>query len=162
MTVAGSAVQYLAQQPITVAIMKDANMDVNKEHFRFGVLFDGSAIAVKVLEKTMTMLSASDRLTIITVVEPNMDGAAIKPKVAGICGTREFDSVILENMPNCSIKDRIKMYLREQSEDSAYVDFVCVGNRGLNVGNAVDGENYLGTVANAMIAMKKLNVIFIP
>ena len=43
-----------------------------------------------------------------------------------------------------------------------YVDFVCVGNRGLNVGNAAEGDNYLGRVAQAMIAMKRLNVIFVP
>ena len=56
----------------------------------------------------------------------------------------------------------IKNYLKGQAEDDQYIDFVCVGNRGLNVGNAVDGENYLGTVAQNMIAMRKLNVIFVP
>lgn len=61
-----------------------------------------------------------------------------------------------------TIKNRIKQYLREQDENDAYVDFVCVGNRGLNVGNAVDGDNFMGNVAASMIAMRQLNVIFIP
>jgi len=61
-----------------------------------------------------------------------------------------------------TIKQRIKNYLKEQSEDSDYVDFVAVGNRGLNMGNAVDGDDYLGTVARAMISMRKINVIFVP
>ncbi len=61
-----------------------------------------------------------------------------------------------------TIKDRIKQYLKEQSDDDAYIDFVCVGNRGLNMGNAADGDDYLGTVARAMIQMRKLNTIFCP
>ena len=50
----------------------------------------------------------------------------------------------------------------EQAEDDSYIDFVCVGNRGLNVGNAADGDNFMGNVASSMIAMRQLNVIFIP
>ena len=70
--------------------------------------------------------------------------------------------MILTNEPTCTIKERIKMYLREQDQNDAYIDFVVVGNRGLNVGNAVDGENYMGSVAMAMISMRRLNVIFCP
>lgn len=61
-----------------------------------------------------------------------------------------------------SIKDVIKDYLVEQSENDSYIDFCVVGNRGINVGNAVEGQNYLGRVAQAMLAFKRLNVIFVP
>ena len=61
-----------------------------------------------------------------------------------------------------SIKNRIKEYLKEQCDDQSYIDFVCVGNRGLNMGNAADGDDYLGSVARAMISMRKLNCIFMP
>ena len=137
-------------------------MSLDKTVHRFGVLFDGSAIAEKVLQKTVSMLADQDRLSIITVVEPGLNADHIRPKVEAICGERAFDSVILQNEPNVLIRDRIKSYLKEQSEDDMYIDFVCVGNRGLNVGNAVDGENFLGTVARAMISMRRLNTIFIP
>ena len=77
----------MAQQPITTAIMKDTNMTVVKPGYRFGVLFDGSAIAVKVLQKTLSMMDAvKDKLTTITVVEPGMDHEAIVPKVRAHCG----------------------------------------------------------------------------
>ena len=79
-----------------------------------------------------------------------------------MCGERQVDIVVVENHANMTIKNRIKEYLREQAEDDNYVDFVCVGNRGLNVGNAADGDNYMGNVASSMIAMRQLNVIFIP
>ena len=161
-TVAGSAVKYLSQQPVTVAILKDSNMHPVKERYRFGVLFDGSTIAEKVLKKTLSMMNDTSRLSIITVVEPGLQEHSILPKLNAICGSRPFDHVILQNEANMTIKQRIKSYLREQSEDADYVDFVAVGNRGLNMGNAVDGDDYLGTVARAMISMRKLNVIFVP
>lgn len=155
--------QYLAQQPITIAILKDSNMDLNKTACRFGVLFDGSAIAEKALRRTISMMADEDRLSVITVVEPGLDKDAISPKVEAICaGNRAYDSVVLTNLHNCAIKERIKRYLREQDQDDAYIDFVVVGNRGLNMGNAADGDNYMGSVAMAMISMRRLNVIFCP
>ena len=65
---------------------------------------------------------------------------------------------------NETVKDTIKRYLKAQAaEDEAnYVDFVAVGNRGLNVGNAVIGDDYLGPNARAMLSMRKLNCIFMP
>lgn len=162
LTVAGTAVKFLGQQSKTIAIIKDTNMDVNKTNYRFGCLFDSSAVSEKVLRQTLSMMADNDRLTTITVVEPGVDRASIHSKVAAICGERPFDVVVLENEPSTTIRQRVKDYLRDQDPTEAYVDFVCVGNRGLNVGNHVDGENYLGSVAQAMIGFKKLNVIFVP
>ena len=157
--------QYLAQQPITVAILKDSNMNLNKDSFRYGVLYDGSSCADKVLAQTMLLMAANDRLTTITVVEPGMDKDAIKPRVEHIVGgSRPFDTVILTSEPNETIKNCIKRYLKDQAadDDAHYVDFCAVGNRGLNKGNAVTGDDFLGTVARAMISMRKLNSIFVP
>ena len=42
------------------------------------------------------------------------------------------------------------------------MDFCAVGNRGINMGNATTGDDFLGSVARAMISMRKLNVIFVP
>ena len=84
-TVAGSAVKYLSQQPVTVAILKDSNMHINKDAFRFGVLFDGSAISEKVLAKTIAMMSDVDRLTVITVVEPGLVQDGIRGKITQVC-----------------------------------------------------------------------------
>ena len=66
---AGSAVTYLAQQPITVAILKDSNMHAIKDNYRFGVLYDGSKCADKVLQQVISMMADDDRLTMITVDE---------------------------------------------------------------------------------------------
>ena len=160
---AGSAVRYLAQQPMTVAILKDTNMTVEKEVYRFGVLFDGSPCSEKVLRKTISMMKDRDRLTTITVLEQGMDETgAIASQIAMITLDRPVEVIFLENEPGMTIKDRIKKYLQEQSENDEYVDFCAVGNRGLNVGSVARGDNYLGHVAEAMIAFKRLNVIFVP
>merc|ERR1712060_114527 len=163
LTVAGSAVQHLAQQNLPVAIIKDSNMTVVKDHYRFGVLFDGSANSEKVLQKTLSLMNDNDRLSIVTVVEENqMEHSRIQSTVAGICGERAYDAILLEREINQTIKARIKEYLKEQSENDMYIDFVCIGSRGLNVGNAADGDNFMGRRAQEMIAFGKLNVIFIP
>ena len=160
----GTAVQYLAQQPITVAILKDSNMKLRKDSFRYGVLYDGSECANKVLKQTLLMMGENDRLTTITVVEQGMDERKIRFDAEVVVNERrDFDTVILTREPNETIKDCIKRYLKSQAENDAnYVDFCAVGNRGLNMGNAVTGDDFLGTVARAMITMRKLNSIFIP
>lgn len=61
-----------------------------------------------------------------------------------------------------TIKQRVKEHLRAQAENDQYIDFCCVGNRGNNVGSAANGDDYLGSVARAMISMRQLNVIFFP
>ena len=67
--VMGQACRFLAQQPITVAILKDTNMHAVKENYRFGVLFDGSDISCNALRKTMSIMADVDRLSVITVIQ---------------------------------------------------------------------------------------------
>lgn len=92
---AGSAVQYLAQQPTTVAIIKDHNMTVIQDSYRWGVLFDGSAIAEQALRKTLSMMADVDRLSTITVVEQGMDADTCRQKIAAIVGDRQCDVVVI-------------------------------------------------------------------
>ena len=83
-----------------------------KDSYRWGVLFDGSAVAEKVLQKTLAMIADVDRLTTITGIEPTMDHNAIQPKIRALCGERAVDCVVLESQPNELIRERIKQYLR--------------------------------------------------
>lgn len=163
-TVAGTAVSFLAQQPITCAILKDTNMHAIKDSYRFGALFDGSSIAENALRKTATIMADHDTLSVITVIEQGISEQPTRRKVAQILGSRRHDCVVLNPEANMTIKQTIKNYLIGQREDNKYVDFVSVGNKGLNAsGGAAGGANdYLGSVARAMISMRKLNVIFIP
>jgi len=45
-----------------------------KDFYRWGVLFDGSAIAETCLRKTLSMMADEDVLSTITVVERGMSG----------------------------------------------------------------------------------------
>ena len=42
-----------------------------------------------------------------------------------------------------------------------YIDFVAVGNQGMNFSSKND-EKYLGSVANAVLRAKRMNCIFVP
>ena len=70
--------------------------------------------------------------------------------------------MILEQNANMMVKDRVKEFLQQQAENESYIDFCCVGNRGLNMARTGQGDDFLGTVARAMISMRQLNVIFFP
>ena len=118
-----------------------------KDHYRFGVLFDGSPCAVKILTKTMSIMASVDRLTTITVLEEGMDMAAIEQKIVETCGDHPHDTVKLMRRQNETVKERVKAYLVNQAETDKYIDFVCLGGRGINYGNAVDGHNSMGRVA---------------
>lgn len=85
----------MAQQPITVAILKDTNMHPIKDHYRFGVCYDGSAGSQNALRKTVSMAADHDKVTIISVIEKNVDEASIERKVAEICAGRAHDCITL-------------------------------------------------------------------
>lgn len=53
----------------------------------------------------------------------------------------------------------IKQYLKSKN-DSDYMDFVVVGNQGLNFASK-DSKQYLGSVSNAVIIAKKMNCLFV-
>jgi len=72
-TVLGQAVSFMAQQPRTVAVLKDTNMQTVKQHYRFGALFDGSEVSCNALRKAMTIMADVDRLSVITVFQPSID-----------------------------------------------------------------------------------------
>ena len=87
---------YLAQQPITVAILKDSNMHAIKDNYRFGVLYDGSKCADKVLKQVISMMADDDRLTMITVAQEEMELTSLQHKAMTLCDSRKHDHVILE------------------------------------------------------------------
>ena len=106
---AGTAVKFLAQQPKTVAILKDNNFVPEKTSNRFGVLFDTSEIAKKCLQKVRSMMNEQDRLTVITVLEGTIKKEGLEAHISAALGDNApHDIVVLEKEPTVSVKDRIK------------------------------------------------------
>ena len=138
-TVMGQACRFLAQQPITVAILKDTNMHAIKENYRFGVLFDGSEVSSNALRKTMSIMADVDRLSVISVIQGHHDESAMSAKIDELCGQQAHETVLLHPEPNDTIRECIKRYLKGQAETDQYIDFVCIGNRGPTYRASVQG-----------------------
>ena len=82
-------------------------MHTDKQAHRFGVLFDGSEIAVRVLMKAIAMKADHDGLSVITVLEQGVDEDRVKSSIAQIAGGVEHDVVILHPQLNQRVKDRV-------------------------------------------------------
>jgi hypothetical protein len=74
-SVAGSAIKYLAVNSLLpVLIIKDPRRRASKPNgtYRYGICYDGSAQAKKALTIAIKMMRPNDRLSTITVREPNV------------------------------------------------------------------------------------------
>ena len=155
---------FLAQQDLPVVIIKDDRKreEARGKMFRFGALYDRSTQAKQALKVVLDMMAAHDKLVTISCTEPNVSHQGLEDEVKAICGDREVQCIFLEREDaNQSVYKRIKQYLVEQSNDDNYVDFVALGNRGINF-NSGKEEDKIGTVGKAIIAARKMNCIFVP
>lgn len=112
----------------------------------------------------MNLMRPEDHIAVICVKEANIDFDTIEHQVSKICA--EFDrttheTVLLTPESNEKVYDVIKHYLIEESNKDNYVDFVAVGNVGMNFSSSRP-EKYLGSTANAVLRAKRMNVIFLP
>lgn len=79
-----------------------------------------------------------------------------------LCGEeRQVECIFLEREANQSVYKRIKQYLVDQSNADNYVDFVALGNRGINFLSGKEDDK-IGTVGKSVIAARKMNCIFVP
>ena len=79
-------------------------------------------------------------------------------------GITKVENVILTRENGTSTYQVIKNYLKDEAQDTkkhGYIDFVAVGNQGMNFASK-DTEQYLGSVANAVLRARKMNSIFVP
>ena len=79
-------------------------------------------------------------------------------------GITKVENVILTRETGTSTYQVIKNYLKDEAQDikkHGYIDFVAVGNQGMNFASK-DTEQYLGSVANAVLRARKMNSIFVP
>ena len=166
-TIAGTAIQYLAvNSTLPTLVIKDARTRAQKPVglYRYGVCYDGSPQAKKALETAIKMMRANDRLTTITVREPMVDDSKTDEMVkqmmrdAGVTG--EYDHVSLEHSKTETVYNTIKNYLKSQVYGTNdYVDWICLGNCGK--GYEINKQK-LGSLANACLRGKRMNVLFVP
>jgi len=111
----------------------------------------------------MKMRAKHDTVTVISVLEQNVAESEMRKKINAAADGCAHDIVIISPKSSQTIKACVKEWLLSQAEDDRYIDFISIGARGSNAGEATGGpEDFLGSVARAMISMRKLNVIFVP
>lgn len=113
----------------------------------------------------MQFMRPEDHLAIIACKEEKLNVSAIQSSVDELClpvGRSNHETVILERTDaSQSIYKRIQQYLIDESNKDNYVDFVAVGNAGMNF-SSNESKNYLGSVASMVLRAKRMNVIFCP
>jgi len=110
------------------------------------------------------MIGKQDRMTTITVKEPNVNEEAVSEKVTkmllevGHIG--EYEHISIEHSQTETVYNTIKEFLKTQSTGTKdYIDFVACGN----YGRGYDANKQkLGSLANALLRARRLNVIFVP
>ena len=152
-------------------VVKDARhrRDRPNQAYRFGVCLDGSDKSKKALVTVCKLMSHQDKLVVITVNEDLVDEKTVHdqiPEITAKYGVTSHEKVMLDHPKHLTIYQVIKQYLgsqvsEEPGKESDYIDFVAVGNSGLNF-NAHEEPEYLGQVAGTILRAKRMNCIFIP
>lgn len=109
------------------------------------------------------MMRPDDMLLVITVKENAIKLDTIQASAEAICAEFNYTGLqvkILEKTPSETVYKCIKNYLVAESNEDNYVDFVAVGNNGVNY--AKNKGTTLGSVAEMILRAPKMNVIFCP
>jgi hypothetical protein len=166
-TIMGSNVSYLSQNcEMPILVIKDARRRSSKVDglYHYGVCYDGSDLSKSALKKALAMMSSEDSLTTITVYEPGLDDDKIEEYVNGLRKEAQhvgkYQHICLDHEIAVTVYNTIKNYLKAQNNSSSdYIDWICIGN----VGRGYEAhQNKIGSLANACLRAKRMNVLFIP
>lgn len=151
-------------------IIKDRKSRIEKPDgcLRWGVCFDSSEKSKKVLQCVLMLMSKNDKLVVYTVRgEPGQaSDDIIRHHIhskAHEAGVKNFEVDIIDKDSNKRTCEQLEEHIYSCCSDinkHGYVDFVAVGNVGMNFASR-SHEKYLGSVANAILRMRKLNTIFV-
>lgn len=164
-TIAGTTVTHLAQNcPNPLLIIKDPRIRASKTNaqYHFGVCYDSSNKSRQALRVVLGMMRPEDKLTCITCKEMNIKMDQITSQVNSICSEFNYTTQcfkVVEREAGQNVYKAIQQYLIFESNADNYVDFVAVGNAGVNWQKS---KSTLGSVANMVVRAKRMNVIFCP
>lgn len=137
-TVMGSAIQYLASDlrfPCLIIKERKGRVEKHDQAFRFAVCFDMSDKAKKVLDVTLSMMSANDKLFSVTVKETGLAEleliAQYVKQTAKKAGITNVEIVFVEKQQGVRTADALEEYIQANCSDitkHGYVDFFGVGN----------------------------------
>lgn len=165
-TVCGTTVRYLADNSdFPIIIIKDPRVRSMKKDgkYRFGVCFDTSFKSQNALRLVLSMMTNDDNLVCITVKEEKIKLDQVESAINSICAEFNYTSAELKTLEkdmSTTVYKTIKSYLVNESNEDNYVDFVAVGNNGVNY--MKNKNTTLGSVAAMVVNAPRMNVIFNP
>ena len=68
--------------------------------------------------------------------------------------------VLRKEMPHDSIDEIILSYIMSSASQENYIDFLAVGNTGIDFTNHTMDTRYIGSVAGGVIRKSNLNILF--
>lgn len=109
------------------------------------------------------MMQPDDHLVCITVKEEKIKLDTVESDINSICAEYNVPNPrikTLERDMTTTVYKTIKNYLVAESREDNYVDFVAVGNTGVNY--MKNPDTTLGSCADMVVRAPKMNVIFCP
>lgn len=169
LTVCGTAIEYLSlNSEFPCLIIKDRKARSQKPDgcLRWGVCYDSSDKSKAVLDLVLRTMKEEDKLAIITVKDAKVDNEdVVKHHVNQECAKHNITKVeiaYLEKEEGKSVYQTIKKYLKYEASDinkHGYIDFVAVGNTGVNFSEY--NKKYLGSVADAILRARLMNCLLV-
>lgn len=164
-TLLGSAVEYMAHNPVCPALIVKSNEDrKDKENgaFRWLVCSDGSEKSYKSLRKTIEIIDKSkDELIVIVVAIAGVNAKVIEEETNAILEeegviNHKFESIQRESdeATYTAITDYINV------DDTPYIDFVTIANQGSGYKSHTE-KKYFGRVAKAVLTGSIANVLIV-
>ena len=86
----------------------------------------------------------------------------MREEVAAIAAEygKTAEVVVLQRREGQTVYARVEEYIVEESTEEKYIDFVGIGNRGINKKD--EDKAHLGSMAEIMLENRHVNVIFVP
>ena len=162
-TLLGSAVEYMAHNPICPAlVIKRLEKREDKESggFRFLVCCDNSDKSFKALKETIKIIDKEkDSITILVVSHVGINSDKINENSLKILEENNIVNhtfVKIDKESDEDVNDAINDYINIDTGD--YVDFVAISNQGAGSTKELR-KNHLGKIAKGVLCKSQANVI---
>mmetsp|Transcript_27218 Transcript_27218/g.24107 ORF Transcript_27218/g.24107 Transcript_27218/m.24107 type:complete len:291 (-) Transcript_27218:38-910(-) len=166
-TLLGSNVDLIAKEPICpLLVIKNEELRKDKEGngYRFVVCMDGREKSYKSLDTTIKLMDKeNDEVIILTVTRSMIDCDKIESNTNDILEEAEVKHhkfELLERDHDEKYFEALVDYIN--IDDTPYIDFVVLANRGVYHKAVIGKDKYLGKVAKQILLNSKANVLLVP
>mmetsp|Transcript_26646 Transcript_26646/g.23531 ORF Transcript_26646/g.23531 Transcript_26646/m.23531 type:complete len:287 (+) Transcript_26646:17-877(+) len=164
-TLLGSAVEYMAHNPVCPALViktKEDREDKENKSFRWLCCSDGSEKSYDALKHTIKIMDKEiDELIVLVVNLASISVDAVEEETNKILNDEEVKNHKFETLDKDSDEythEAIVDYIN--IDDTPYIDFVTVANHGSGYTKHVE-KKYFGKVAKGVLSGSKSNVLIV-